>query len=161
MRQLAFFLAFMVASPALLGADVYRWKDANGVINYTQQRPQGFEAELISASGQVRSNRASSTTVETVPAPSAAAPLAADGGELNAEQQKMLDDLKLAEQERQEAFLAAKNDNCERARGLLQQLSARGRIRVTGADGEQKILPEEERQQRISEAQQGVAENCD
>lgn len=145
----------MAALPFLMAADVYRWVDANGVVNYTQQKPAGINAVLISSTGRVRSsNPPPAAMVEPIPAPGAAAP------ELTSEQQKMLDDLKTAEAERLVAYEAAKKDNCERSRRVLEYLSANGRVRVRADDGSQKVLPEDERQQRIADAQRGVAENC-
>lgn len=157
MRQLAVLITVLAALPALMGADVYRWKDTNGVINYTQQKPPGIDAELISASGQVRPSGPSAAPAKLAETPTAPA---ADS-DLNAEQQKIMADLKAAEEERKIAYEAAKSDNCERSRAVLKRLSAVGRIRVAAEDGTQTILGEEERQQRISDAQRGVAENCD
>ncbi|MFK7912742.1 MAG: DUF4124 domain-containing protein [Pseudomonadales bacterium] len=155
MRQLAILTTILAAMPMLMGADVYRWTDTNGVINYTQQKPDGVQAELISSRGQVRRNPTSS-------APAAAAPVASTSQDpsLNAEQQKIMEELKVAEAERKVAYEAAKKDNCERSQSLLKRLSAVGRIRVTGDDGNVTIIGEDERQERISAAQRGVAENC-
>ena len=43
---------------------------------------------------------------------------------------------------------------------LLDRLSANSRIRVRDDSGEERVMGEDERQDRIAEAQQGVAENC-
>ena len=156
MRQLAILTTILAAMPALMGADVYRWTDANGVINYTQQKPQGVNAELISASGRVRGDAAPQAV-------SAAAPAVANSGStagLNQDQQKIMEELKAAEAERKIAYEAAKKDNCERSQSVLSRLSSVGRVRVTADDGSVTILGEDERQKRISDAQRGVAENC-
>lgn len=149
-------LSALFATPLLLAGDVYRWVDANGVVNYTQQKPEGVSATLISESKSRRSStRASSAT------PAVAAVTASAGGQdLNAGQQKMLDELKAKEAERKIAYEAAKQDNCARSRSLLSKLSARGRIRLTQEDGSQIVMREEDRQARIQAAQQGVIDNC-
>ena len=141
----------ILALPLLTGADVYRWVDDNGVVNYTQQKPRHVDAELVST------KRGSS-------APSAAAqpaPAASPRPELDEKQQRLLEELQAAEATRREELAEARADNCRRARTLLERLTTKSRIKVRGEDGQVQVLPEEQRQQRISEAQQGVAANCD
>ena len=46
------------------------------------------------------------------------------------------------------------------ARGVLERLSASGRIRVRDAEGQERAMTEDERQSRIREAAQVVAETC-
>lgn len=156
MRQLAILTTILAATPLLMAADVYRWTDANGVVNYTQQKPQGIDAQLISARGQVRSSRAP----EPTPAPAAPKTSLTTQADLNPAQQKIMDELKAAEAERQLAYEAAKKDNCERSQSVLKRLSEVGRVRVMDENGEVTIIGEDERQERIGAAQRGVAENC-
>jgi len=142
--------------PLLTAADIYRWVDANGVVNYTQQKPRGIEAELVSGP--------SNTRAAVAQAPQAQRPTAQPGSAaqptLNEDQQGMLRDLQAAEEARQQELVRVREDNCTRARSVLARLTAKGRIRVRGDDGEYRIMNEEERQSRISEAQEGVALNC-
>ena len=69
--------------------------------------------------------------------------------------------LQANEQERQDTIAKIRKDNCERSRRVLDNLSSRGRIRLNQEDGSQRMMPEEERQQRIEEAQKGIVANCD
>jgi hypothetical protein len=73
----------------------------------------------------------------------------------------MLRELEAAEEARQQELARVREDNCTRARSVLTRLTAKGRIRVRDDDGEYRIMNEEERQSRISEANQGIAMNCD
>lgn len=147
------------AVPSMAAADVYRWVDAQGVVNYTQQKPDGVSAVRISSSGQVQASR--SSTAAPSPATATAKPGAnTQDGKLTAEQQRMLEELKAAEAERQLAYDSARADNCERATRVLKRLQSSGRIRVKAADGTQSVMPEDDRQRRIAEAQEGVAANC-
>lgn len=147
----------VLAVPLLLGADVYRWVDENGVVNYTQLKPEGVPAERVSAA-----------TGQRVTAPQAETPATANadtrrpgaGEQLTDEQQQMLEDLHAAEEARQREVARIRQANCEQARALLERLTSRGRIRVQGPDGVERVLPEEERQQRIAEAQRAIATNC-
>ncbi len=151
-RQLVIVIALL---PWLMGAAVYRWVDENGVVNYSQLEPEGVDAELVSSDTGAR-QRSSST-----PAQAPAQTLPADGEQtLTEQQQKMLADLQAAEQERQAEIARVREANCQEARDVLGRLTSRGRIRIAGEDGEERAMPEEERQRRIDEAQRAVAANC-
>jgi hypothetical protein len=140
--------------PLLMGASVYRWVDENGVVNYTQLKPEGVASELVRADTGQR-------LAESSPAPTRARPTTDPAEQnLSEDQQRMLADLRAAEAERQRQVAKVRDANCQQGRNLLQQLTSRGRLRITGEDGEQRVMPEEERQRRIEEAQRAVAVNC-
>ena len=42
-------LVLLAAIPLLMGAEVYRWVDANGVVNYSQIKPRGVPAEQLTS----------------------------------------------------------------------------------------------------------------
>ncbi len=72
----------------------------------------------------------------------------------------MLERLRNAEAVRQEQVAEIRTSNCEQARTMLYDLQVRGRVRVRDGDSV-RIMDEDERQQRIGEAQEGIAVNCD
>jgi hypothetical protein len=148
--------AMLCALPLLMGADIYRWVDADGVVNYSQLKPEGVNAELVdSVTGE--------RVVRPAPPPAAEPATGAAGGQdpqLTDSQQQMLAELQAAERARQAEVARIKEANCQRARDVLQRLTVVGRIRVRDEDGQERVLPEEERQQRIAEAQRGIAANC-
>ena len=47
MRKLIEIGLLVVSLPLLMGAEVYRWTDPNGVVNFTQLKPRGVQAEHI------------------------------------------------------------------------------------------------------------------
>ena len=57
-------LLLLAAVPLLMGAEVYRWVDANGVVNYSQMKPRGVAAEQIATDPG-----APPATPEAAPAP--------------------------------------------------------------------------------------------
>lgn len=158
MRALCKLALVLGALPLLMAADVYRWVDADGVVNYTQRKPEGVDADRVRAATGERFSGELATPASAAPptAPSAAA----GGGALNPQQQAMLAALQAAEQVRREEVARILDANCQQSRSLLEQLSRSGRIRVRGDDGREQVMPEDERQQRIDEAQRGVAANC-
>lgn len=148
-------IATLVALPAMPAAaeEIYRWVDENGVVNYTQQKPRDAQVEtIVTDTGAVRS------VSDSTPAPVPSS--AATGEPLSAEQEKMLEGLRAAEQARQDEIAKLKADNCQQSRDVLSRLSLKNRIRVKGPDGEYTVMPEEERQQRISTAQENIARYC-
>lgn len=162
-RQLALcVVAAVFATPA--AADTYRWVDENGVVNYSERKPHGVDAELISMSA---SSKPATAPISAAPATAPAyASSTQSGGQpgqenLSPEQQQMLAELQQNEADRQQQVEKIRQDNCERSRRVLQNLTSRGRIRINQEDGAQRVMPEEERQQRIGDAQQGIAANCD
>jgi len=157
MRILAKLALLLCCLPALMGAAVYRWVDDKGVINYSQQKPEGVNAERIDAtSGKKMDEPAPAPAVESTPSAGAQPPDA----RLSAAQREALAGLQAAEQARQEEVAHIRKANCERARGVLERLNASGRIRVRDAEGNESVMAEDERQQRVAEAQRGVVENC-
>jgi len=141
--------------PWLMGAAVYRWVDEDGVVNYSQLKPEGIDAELMSDTGE----RQRGTDRATTARPPAQTPPAGEQT-LTESQQRMLSELQAAEQDRQAEIARVREANCREARDVLQRLSSRGRIRVVDDDGQERAMPEQERQRRIDEAQRAVAANC-
>jgi hypothetical protein len=143
-------IVLVVAAPLLMGSEIYRYVDSNGVVTYAQQLPYGVKGELIKTTAGA----------PTVTVSAAGEPPKPVEPKLSPEQQAMLDNLKKAEQARQEEITRIREANCTRSKDVLERLSSAGRIRVKGPDGQETKMPEEERQARITEAQQGVVANC-
>lgn len=156
MMKLGKFGLLALVLPLLMGADIYRWVDANGVVNYTQLKPEGVEAEAITTRAGARRDAASPAGGQAAPQ-TAARP---GNDALSAEQNAMLQDLQSAEAERQSQIAKLKQSNCERARAVLNRLSGNNRIRVRDDQGKERVMGEDERQRRIADAQQGIIENC-
>jgi hypothetical protein len=144
-------LALLCCLPALMGAEIYRYVDANGVVNYVQQLPYGVQGERIqtTAGAPVVAEKATPAATNATAEP-----------KLDPKQQAMLEQLQKAEKARQDEIGRIRQDNCNRSRQVLEKLSVSGRIRVNNPDGTQRKISEEERQQRIAEAQKGIVENC-
>ena len=154
MKRLFFGILLAGASTGLAAAEIYRWVDASGVVNYTQQKPRDMDSQ------KVTTDRGATRVVTETPAP-AETPTASPMDELSDAQRAMLKDLQAAELARQAEVTKIREDNCEKSRSVLSRLSATQRIRVNDDSGNQRIMPEDERQRRIEEAQLGIAQNCD
>jgi hypothetical protein len=147
-------------------ADTYRWIDDNGVVNYAERVPRDVPAERVTKVAEGKQKReATSERASTPPEESDnnASPgaLRTSQQPLNENQQNLLNGLQAAEQARQEQIAKLRQDNCDRSRRVLNNLSINSRIRVRADDGSERVLDEDERQERIAAAQRGVAANCE
>ena len=166
-------LAAIALSIATLGtapqaeADTYRWVDSNGVVNYSEHMPRGVPESQVQRISSARSRGGSTTRALTAstgprqPQIQAISELNVESVDLSDNQQEMLTELEAQEMARQAQVAKIRRENCDLSRRVLANLTAKDRIRVTGADGTERALPEDERQERIGQAQRGVATNCD
>lgn len=125
----------------VMAAQVYKWVDAQGVTHFGAQPPQGQQVETVN-------------TV-TAPAKPTATPAPVVEDETEADQQSIDRKVKrqVAEQE------AERKRYCETMRTNLAQLQNNPRVRVE-EKGETRRITEEERQARIAETRDKIAENC-
>ena len=122
-----------------MAAQVYKWVDAQGVTHFGAQPPQGQQVE----------------TVNTVVAPGQ--PATPPVQENDAEPDQRTIDRKVKQQVA--AQEAERKRYCETLRTNLAQLQNNPRVRVE-ENGETRRVTEEERQARISETRDKIAENC-
>lgn len=125
----------------VMAAQVYKWVDAQGVTHFGAQPPQGQQVETVN-------------TV-TAPAKPAATPQSVEQDEAEADQSSI--DRKVKQQVA--AQEAERKRYCETMRTNLAQLQNNPRVRVEDK-GETRRLTEEERQSRINETRDKIAENC-
>ncbi|WP_226666275.1 DUF4124 domain-containing protein [Microbulbifer aggregans] len=134
---------------------IYRWVDENGVVHFGSQPPKAKQVEVIKEPKSARYKQwqqaqdalveqkqvSTDSQVEKAPAPAA-----------KSEEQQ--------QSEQNRAELAAQAQRCASAQQRLQELHSHPRIREVDANGNYRMLPEEERQQRIQQAKQVIQDNC-
>ncbi|RON34918.1 DUF4124 domain-containing protein [Pseudomonas brassicacearum] len=133
-----FFTISLLISPLCMAGQIYKWVDAQGVTHFDAQPPQGQEA----------------TTVVTPSSPASNQPPPPRSGAIG--DQQAIDKKVKKQVSEQQAQLKA---FCEQARTNLAQLQNNPRIRED-VEGEMRRLTDQQRQERISEAQKQIAENC-
>ncbi|KXU38553.1 hypothetical protein AXE65_12815 [Ventosimonas gracilis] len=144
MRNRVFIAALLLVCSASVSAQqIYRWVDEKGSVHFGAQPPQGVEAERISAKA---------------PRPSGVAAPAANkaSGVMDAKQQEIELQVKneVAEQEAERKMF------CEQTRTNLAQLRNNPRLSYVDEEGKTHILSDEERQQRLNDAEQSVKDFC-
>lgn len=140
-------LALLCSLPFLVQAEIYKWTDDNGQVNYTQEPPADRPAEQLKAPPPppIDPEKAQQQVEELIESQDAA-----EAAE--AEREKAAQEAEQAEQIRAE--------NCQTARNNLEQYQNNPGRRVMNADGEVTRPTEEERQEKIAEFQQQVDEFC-
>lgn len=144
----ALFLSATLLAPTA-SAEIYKWTDANGEVQYSQVPPPGG---------------VKSEEIQGAPPPLEDAP-DTTGESLQEQVDAMNEDL--AEQEKAEKKEAlgkeiddAYERNCTTATNNLAKLQEGGRKRYLMPDGQVTHLTEEQRQQRINEAKDQIDEFC-
>ncbi len=131
----------LALSSSIMAGQVYKWVDADGVTHFGAQPPQGQPAE----------------TLNTAIAPPKPAVTEKAAPELSGEAEQREIDHKVKRQvAEQEAELQR---YCTTLRTNLAQLQNNPRLRVE-EEGSVRRLNEEERQARIGETQQKIADSC-
>lgn len=143
MRSTIFASALLLAlSGNLMAGQIYKWVDAQGVTHFGAQPPQGQAVETINTA---------------TPSTKAAPPAAAEPETAGETEQRDVEH-KVRKQVAEEN--ARRQQYCTTLRTNLAQLQNNPRVRIEEG-GEVRRLSEEERQARILEAKQKIAENCD
>ncbi|WP_346838856.1 DUF4124 domain-containing protein [Microbulbifer sp. SAOS-129_SWC] len=150
-------VAILLSSLAICAqADgIYKWKDENGVIHFGSQPPQEQQVEVIKKpksqrykQWEAKQQAEADAKAEKKPAaPAKKKPVKDDD---TAKQGKAMS----------KAEQAVRTQRCRMAQSNLQELNSHARVREIGTDGKMRVLPEGERQARISQAQQAIQTNC-
>lgn len=117
----------LLGSTAFAAGEVYRWKDANGVWNYSDQPHPG--AELIRRTAG-SSNASATAAPAATPAAAAPAPTTSDPLPVSTE---------VAQQVRQDAA-TAKAKRCEKAKVDYEQMTQALRIKTKDDKGNEVFL---------------------
>ncbi|MEJ2132291.1 MAG: DUF4124 domain-containing protein [Gammaproteobacteria bacterium] len=149
-------LPLILVLPFLLGAEVYRWVDDEGVVHYSERPERNTAPERISVTSGGGARRVTPSTSHT----SFDDPEPADEPTLNPQQQALQDELNQQEQTRLQDIAKARAENCRVAKERFDNLTQYARIRIRGDDGEYRILSEEERVAEINQAKADVVEFC-
>ncbi|MGY8818817.1 MAG: DUF4124 domain-containing protein [Pseudomonadales bacterium] len=131
----------LALSSSIMAGQVYKWVDAEGVTHFGAQPPQGQPAE----------------TLNTAVAPSKPAVTESATLEQSGEPEQRDIDRKVKQQVAEQE--AERQRYCTTLRTNLAQLQNNPRVRVEEEGGNRR-LNEEERQARIGETKQKIADNC-
>ncbi|SDI09439.1 DUF4124 domain-containing protein [Pseudomonas panipatensis] len=150
MRRMILTGSLMLAlSAPVMAAQVYKWVDAQGVTHFGAQPPEGTRAAPVNTNVAQPPSGFPLPPAKATPAP-APQPTASD-------KQKAVDEKVRQEVAQQEAERAK---YCDNLRLNLAQLKNNPRVRIAESNGDMRRMPEEERQARITQAEQDLQKNC-
>ena len=169
MKLLPLLLAVLVlsASPILSQAEVYKWKDKDGTIKYSDTPPpSNIKQETVKGKRKqgeptgkaplapVDSAVAKPANVKNTPdAPSSPEESAAKQRQKTAEAEKRNKQEKEAEAKR-------KADNCTAAKSNMETYTQGGRVYKMNEKGEREYMGEKDFAEGKQKAQQEINENC-
>lgn len=131
----------------------YTWIDEDGVTNYSQRNPRNVDAAFVSQSQPFGVKRVSPQR--------GSRPGQTPAGEDSANSAPETDiEMDREEQAVKEEIARIRASNCSIGKRTLAKLQAYARIRVRDNDGGERLLTEDEKQQRMERAKKTIEENC-
>lgn len=164
MKHILWGLSLVLAlAPAASQAEIYKWKDKNGVVRYSDiPPPSNVPHESLGKKAKVpaqgdTSSAPSAETNEVAPAPQQITP-----EEVSPDTDKQLKEEEAARQRAAaaEAELEQKQEQCTNARARMQSYEQGGRVYKINEKGEREFLDDAALAQALEEAQADVNKYC-
>jgi Domain of unknown function (DUF4124) len=158
-------LTFVLCAASTLPAMAqWKWKDANGSVQYSDSPPPSNvrEADILQRPNAARrASLPSTTTASTAGASAAAAPTAPKVDKELEERKKKQEELDAAKKkEVEQKNAAARKDNCTQARNYMKSLEDGMRISRTTSSGEREILDDTGRAAEVKRTQGIIKSDC-
>jgi hypothetical protein len=127
-------------------AEIYRWVDSNGRVQYSDQVPPGTEARRVGVQPATGTMAAPAKTYQEQ--------------DQESRKRQVEKDEAAKKQAGADQQASIKQKNCATARGNLATLQAGGRIARYNEKGEKEYLDEKDVQAGLAAAQKSVSEWC-
>lgn len=158
---LAATLAGLLATVPAQAGPQWKWRDANGVMQYTDRPPPAGtpDSQILSRPAQL--NRAPKP-IESAASDAQPASKAGKSADPELEARRRKAEEKKAEEKKVEEEKQAKvrAENCDRARSYDRSLKDGMRIARTNANGEREVLDDQARADEIQRTQEAIQSNC-
>lgn len=155
----------VLCSPALASGQ-WKWRDANGSVQYSDRPPpQGTPESAILAKPRAGTARIATPPAEAASPASTGSRAGAVSGkagenELDAKRRKAEEEEKAKLQAEEIKQAKERAENCERAKNYQRTLNEGIRISRTNAKGEREILDDKGRAEEIQRTQEAIRTNC-
>jgi len=159
MNKLIMVICFLLLPMHSQAADVYKWKDAEGKVRYSDTPPSGKTPyELLSGK-----NAAAARSQADAVAPPTATDKSAKSGvdkELEAKKRKAeADNLQKKEQVKLEQQ-KVREENCKAAKANLQNFKQGGRMFTMDENGERRYMDDKDLSEGLDKASKDVEQLC-
>lgn len=156
--------AMLLALPDAAHAQ-WKWRDANGVTQYTDRPPPPGtpDSQILTRPAAARAPKiVSASTPAPASAPEAKpnAPTKAGDPELEAKRKKAEEQKATERKAEEERQAKSRAENCERARGYERSLQSGQRIARTNEKGEREILDDGGRAEEMQRTREAIDNNC-
>jgi hypothetical protein len=156
--------ALLCAVSALPAMAQWKWKDANGRVQYSDSPPPSSvrESDILQRPNAARRASLPATSATPAPAASAAPTSAAPKVDKELEERKKKqDELEAAKKKEAEQKNAAlRKENCTQARNYMKSLEDGMRISRTTSTGEREILDDAGRAAEVKRTQAIINSDC-
>ncbi|MFA0810479.1 DUF4124 domain-containing protein [Microbulbifer epialgicus] len=155
-------LAMLISGLALTAQanGIYKWVDENGVVHFGEQPPNSSEVEVIKKPKTERFKQWEAEQQAARAATEAKKQTTKPAVEPQPIRQPVPQQPSKEEEQAARAQAAARAQRCQNSQENLKALTSHGRVREVDENGNQRVLGEDERQQRITREQQSIRENC-
>lgn len=156
--------AMLLALPDAAWAQ-WKWRDANGVTQYTDRPPPAGtpDSQILTRPAAARTPKvvaASAPAAVSAPEAKPGAQAKAGDPELEAKRKKA-EEQKAAERKAEEDKQAkVRSENCDRARGYERSLQSGQRIVRTNEKGEREVLDDNARSEESQRTREAIESNC-
>ncbi len=158
---------FLITLPMLASAEIYKWRDKNGVMRYSDTPPPvSVKVDTIGKTGAERSSsRKATPSTSEAPSKSVAKDKFVDESRPSPEQEAAKQRARNAETERrnkmeQERMAKLNKENCKAAKANYQTFAQGGRIYKTNEQGEREYYGDDELRAEKLKAQREMKKFC-
>ena len=148
---LLLFPLFLFIGSVQAAEPYYIWVDEDGVTNYSQRIPKGYDSEYVTESSKFGYNRPATQGPDTK---------GQDSDDSTEGSTPEATDMSSERESVQHEIARVKSSNCQVGKANLARLEAYARIRIRDDDGQEHVMTDDEKQERIRQAQATIRENC-
>lgn len=158
--------AIALAHGSALAGVQWKWKDANGAIQYSDRPPppgtpdSHILARPVGSKAPAQRAQAPQPVSQVTEAASAASTPKSEDPELEARRKKAAAEEAAKKKAEEEKIARQKADNCQRARSYQRSLQDGIRIVRTSPNGEREILDDKGRADEMQRTQESIQNNC-
>ena len=148
-------LIMMFCQLTLAETEYYTWIDENGVVNYAEHNPQGYEALFVTSDQRFGLRNPLKPTLESpLETTDTTAAAIEDEDEVDIDVQISRERARIDKE-----IAKAKRSNCNIGKLNLAQLENYNRIKIKDDSGAIRVLSADEKASRISKARETIREN--
>jgi uncharacterized protein DUF4124 len=153
-RLFALLIPLLLTGGFAAAGEIYTWRDANGVVHYSDVKPEGDKVKVLKAGTQ----RDLPGSTGASPAPKQESAAVDPEAAFRKRRTEAAEAQAKADKERQEAD--ARKENCDAARNQLTALRSGERMARYNAAGEKEVLDDAAREAEITRVQRTVDSSC-